>query len=1050
MKRVIGLFFCSAIAMILSCTLFLASGQAQDDGKLNSASYWSSHNAPVFYGAEKITFEAGSLDKFDPEDPRFRVFARDFEDGDLTSKIVLLPQEETGRQTLDPFVAGDYQLVYQVTDSHNNTTSHTVQVVVTPASTASESTPELEPSDPNPNPDLEVTSESEPEESLEPEDHVSQITVERSVYTLPDMPNLAAAGISRQDNGDRQILGLALQPGESLEVCATSGSLDLALWTTAGLETTLVSACHTVEADTFTIPLVVTPILNDGRLDQLTHLRLTYSSSLFALNYYHAGDQSAPSDLENNAGAYGIVESETIMASVAAAQLSDTSTLENTLSYYQQAVESLDRLVGLDLNPLELSDQNVRTKIFTDGDFLDLDHADALHQLAQFYLSNFEHGDLVSRELALELFAHYAMAGANDPNRMILAEVEETYNAARRDGSLDTSAQVYALINLLDHFEGSETYAKFSRTARVQSNVVASADFFLTSLAESYGVNVLPYLEAWNQNTAWDFQISDSTKVKIMDKGYPLLSILADCVSAENLAIIKSDPKFPLAYDFVAGSVLASYNLTGALTLTVETPDYDKLAGKVALILDGKNTVRRIALDALSADNPTLEISDLPVGTYALQMPIFSDYDQPLTYLTIREQGNTAHQYTYTEVITEPSDELDDEAYMALRAEILAKLRDYAQRVTEQELNNRNRNAAEKSALVRDFQRLRAEDQTSYAGLIARIERGGLPAITYVGAEAYASSSKINFYELITATDPEDGVMELNSENTKYRLERIDADHLTYYIIYQVTDSDRNTVTFQTAPIFIADVDTDDENNELPDLPDAPELPTYPDEAPDNSGNNSSDWIGGGANSTPDPGEPSRPGETPSRPTTPGDSSDASDSTDTPSNAPSGSISSGTNDVADAGIGTGVNTDTSNDSSTPSGNRTPTGGNFAGQLGSTDSISPLPSDSDDLDDSSIGDDRDLIAGSATTTKPSSGAPTPATGSSEEQDFFAQVSAFFTNLFEKITNNPMLLASALVALVAVVLLFVAAKKYIELRADISYQPENEISFEDPIF
>ena len=60
---------------------------ASEQEKNNENSYWSTKNAPIIYGATKITIKKGILDSFDVKDARFRVFAKDFEDGDLTDKI---------------------------------------------------------------------------------------------------------------------------------------------------------------------------------------------------------------------------------------------------------------------------------------------------------------------------------------------------------------------------------------------------------------------------------------------------------------------------------------------------------------------------------------------------------------------------------------------------------------------------------------------------------------------------------------------------------------------------------------------------------------------------------------------------------------------------------------------------------------------------------------------------------------------------------------------------------------------------------------------------
>ena len=58
-----------------------------ENQKKNPNSYWSTNNAPLFYGATKITIKRDIINEFNILDSRFRIFATDFEDGDLTQKI---------------------------------------------------------------------------------------------------------------------------------------------------------------------------------------------------------------------------------------------------------------------------------------------------------------------------------------------------------------------------------------------------------------------------------------------------------------------------------------------------------------------------------------------------------------------------------------------------------------------------------------------------------------------------------------------------------------------------------------------------------------------------------------------------------------------------------------------------------------------------------------------------------------------------------------------------------------------------------------------------
>ena len=91
--------------------------------KKNPDNYWSTENAPIFYGATKITIPKGLVESFNPLDARFRIFAKDFEDGDLTPYI-------TCTHNVEPNTAGTYHIAYTVKDSNDNEVNLQVPVIV--------------------------------------------------------------------------------------------------------------------------------------------------------------------------------------------------------------------------------------------------------------------------------------------------------------------------------------------------------------------------------------------------------------------------------------------------------------------------------------------------------------------------------------------------------------------------------------------------------------------------------------------------------------------------------------------------------------------------------------------------------------------------------------------------------------------------------------------------------------------------------------------------------------------------------------------------------
>lgn len=112
MKRKISIIIFIILLVNIFSILFYNFSFANGK-KRNPNSYWSTTNAPIFYGATKITLKKNLLNEFNVFDSRFRIFATDFEDGDLTQKITY-----SGNVNINE--VGTYEITYKVTDFHNN------------------------------------------------------------------------------------------------------------------------------------------------------------------------------------------------------------------------------------------------------------------------------------------------------------------------------------------------------------------------------------------------------------------------------------------------------------------------------------------------------------------------------------------------------------------------------------------------------------------------------------------------------------------------------------------------------------------------------------------------------------------------------------------------------------------------------------------------------------------------------------------------------------------------------------------------------------------
>ena len=323
MKKKISILI--LFTLILNLTLSIltnlsfASTKSQ---KKNSESYWSTKNAPLFYGTTKITLKKGILDEFHVLDTRFRIFARDFEDGDLTPKITYFENVKVDEE-------GDYEIIYQVKDSHNNQTTLTVPVTVT-------------------------------------DDEDAKITVERTLYTTPSVWNMDLAEFSRCNYGDRQILGVYLSAGQSIQarVLSAENTLNVGFINNDQYNETSTTLPVTDEWITLEnikdgayydgVPLLKTTVLTRENtvINKTFQIELQYDETIKPLDYYHYLDDEEEFrakwiQSQNN---YSVIESETLTLVVPFTDMkymtnyykNGFTSLDQFLAYYQKVVEKMD------------------------------------------------------------------------------------------------------------------------------------------------------------------------------------------------------------------------------------------------------------------------------------------------------------------------------------------------------------------------------------------------------------------------------------------------------------------------------------------------------------------------------------------------------------------------------------------------------------------------------------------------------------------------------------------------------------------------------------
>jgi len=593
-----------------------------------SNSFWNDKNSPVFYGATKITIGQGALSEFDVNDARFRIFARDFEDGDVTEKITVSGKVDVNK-------VGTYYLTYKVVDSHHNKTTLKVPVVVT-------------------------------------EGDSGKIHVERTLYTIPYAESLDTASLF-----DVQMLGIYLTTEEEIRVRNLSSEDDQTIHffnTDTKLESTRIIP-KTKEwvtlknsKETYSVPFVTTSVFyhESNYLEKTHKIEVEYSSSTSSLNYYHLRDdeenfkEKLKQDIFGNYGFLSCLESENftiLLPSNDVARIFDGQfqTIDEMLSYYDTVVSSMEQFLGLDLDPMHVENQRISYRRLvkldskSDAPYFSI----ANSTMASFFLENTSSLSLISRHYQ-ELLSHFSshlldyyfqqeeIYQGTDYFLSSLSEEEERVSQLRLKNigytKLDEKSQAYVILNLFHYFEGSTTLSKvlkFTRENEKKDAMTLSllGDILSASISEIYNVDILPFLDLWK------IEVSPSVREQVSRKRMPLVSILSDYFKPDSLSTFLSNHEVSLKHGLVSNDILNDSAKKGRLNLQITIDDFSKIEGKYALLKEGNRVVKQFLIS-----DKNLIISDLSIGSYSLQLPLLSEFLEESLYVTIREdQESTIH-----------------------------------------------------------------------------------------------------------------------------------------------------------------------------------------------------------------------------------------------------------------------------------------------------------------------------------------------------------------------------------------------------------------------
>ncbi len=615
--------------------------------------YWSINNEPCFYGATKIEMSKNVVETFDPTDIRFRVFAKDFEDGDLMVSCI--------RNTVEASKPGTYEVIYQTEDSDHHQVSLTVPVTI-----------------------------------LDNNDFV--IKMERTMYTIPNDWNMTLAGFSRCNSGDRQHLGIYLPSHASFKMKVIEGNRNITVSMLANdayketSQTINYQASDAVEVTNeykesnpaqgkipgnyANVPFLTSPKLNRYEsIDTTCKIEIEYDTRVVKpLNYYYPKEDEAKfkTQWRESQDEFAVIENDVLTVLVPLQDIDTTddyefNTLDEFLNYYHQVVYKMDEMIGLSYHPTKATDQNIHAKYLVKANkhgagaayyagnhvginsdslhaFFEMNWG-GLHEIAHGYQGYLGKGTMELGETSNNILGHYVQMNkeiffADKDWLGKLKNTEEKYNQGRLEGKVfndfgqDPAVKLYALINLFDYFEKEETYAKLFRYYREKLNEniftpsTPNQDIYALFFYDTYQTNILPY---WN---AWGLPVSEET-LEIVSKAPKTISILYD-VSQDKCSEIMNQENFSLKYGLVSSDVLSKYHLKSTFTVKIKTDTKETFDQHVVLLeKEGK------IVEQATIKNGVATFTDIATDSYLLRTPTSFDYTTSLHYVTLKPGNNT-------------------------------------------------------------------------------------------------------------------------------------------------------------------------------------------------------------------------------------------------------------------------------------------------------------------------------------------------------------------------------------------------------------------------
>lgn len=174
--------------------------------------------------------------------------------------------------------------------------------------------------------------------------------------------------------------------------------------------------------------------------------------------------------------------------------------------------------------------------------------------------------------------------------------------------------------------------------------------------------------------------------------------------------------------------------------------------------------------------------------------------------------------------LSNPESASDNQKLQTSAQTATQRIEQYRQNTPDSVLKNKKLDQKTKSEIITLYQQLSTVQQKPYRDFIQQLERGSTPQLQYHGQNSYPIGSEIDFSNLITATDLEDGKIMPSAENFSFEPKPNFKQAGTQNIVFKVKDQDGNVGSLTTELLiypllYNSSTSSDNETSPTVDVP---------------------------------------------------------------------------------------------------------------------------------------------------------------------------------------------------------------------------------------